>query len=423
MNASKSIAASQYPMRATACFDSGLHGDGNLRYDSRTSQEVGFGSPLEFAAKSRHCKVSGFFVGTSYGGADGRAQALPVFAPRVPRSSNLSALPPDLEVGRQSFNGTLEAIMAETLASTGTPAATSELSVFAPELTNIDGQITTTSIQVAQHFGKTHKSVLRAIRNLGCSAEFTQRNFAPCSRPGQNNKPEPYFRMTRDGFTFLAMGFTGKEADQWKEAYITAFNKMESEIVSLRNSANPAIDYARINPAQAQTLKELVQMVVESGKQSYGETWARLHNKFRVNSYLELSAQQFEDACDYLRAKAPQVPVLNMAQVTRSMEAANAVAAQVQSAVFEKLMTGNSRMGNGRWMLSFASGRDNTTVPCVTPIDDDAFVMSLAYLATAIVAPGGMMPSNTDLANLASACNRRLSARLTHEANQKEVTA
>ncbi|MBL7583265.1 Rha family transcriptional regulator, partial [Pseudomonas aeruginosa] len=44
-------------------------------------------------------------------------------------------------------------------------------------------------------------------------------------------KPEPYFRMTRDGFTFLCMGFTGKEAARWKEAYINAFNKMEQAII------------------------------------------------------------------------------------------------------------------------------------------------------------------------------------------------
>ena len=47
---------------------------------------------------------------------------------------------------------------------------------------------------------------------------------------------------------------------------------------------NPAINYDRISPAQAQELKELVQAVVDTGKQKHGETWARLHRKFRVNS-------------------------------------------------------------------------------------------------------------------------------------------
>ena len=95
----------------------------------------------------------------------------------------------------------------------------------------IGGKPTTTSLDVAKHFRKQHKDVLKSIANLECSPEFTQRNFAPCTRPGSNNKPEPYFRMTRDGFTFLCMGFTGKEAARWKEAYINAFNKMEQAII------------------------------------------------------------------------------------------------------------------------------------------------------------------------------------------------
>lgn len=69
--------------------------------------------------------------------------------------------------------------------------------------------------------------------------------------------------------------------------------------------ANPALDYDRISPAQAQSLKELVQAVVEAGAQGFGETWARLHRKFRVNSYLELPASQFDEACAYLRSKLP----------------------------------------------------------------------------------------------------------------------
>lgn len=93
----------------------------------------------------------------------------------------------------------------------------------------VNGHPTTTSLDIAAHFGKRHDTVLRAIRQLDCSPEFTLRNFAECSRPGANNKPEPYFRITRDGFTFLAMGFTGKEAARWKEAYIAAFNALEAE--------------------------------------------------------------------------------------------------------------------------------------------------------------------------------------------------
>ncbi|AMB88298.1 antirepressor [Pseudomonas agarici] len=95
----------------------------------------------------------------------------------------------------------------------------------------VDGKATTTSLDVAMHFLKRHDDVLKRIRSLDCSPEFTLRNFAECSRNGANNKPEPYFRMTRDGFTFLCMGFTGKEAAKWKESYINAFNKMEQVLI------------------------------------------------------------------------------------------------------------------------------------------------------------------------------------------------
>ncbi|PUA41369.1 phage regulatory protein [Pseudomonas protegens] len=98
-----------------------------------------------------------------------------------------------------------------------------------------NGKSTTTSLDVAQHFGKPHKDVLRAIRSLECSPKFHERNFAPMEIEVQiglgKTRKDQAFRMTRDGFTFLCMGFTGKEAAQWKEAYIDAFNKMEQALI------------------------------------------------------------------------------------------------------------------------------------------------------------------------------------------------
>ena len=72
--------------------------------------------------------------------------------------------------------------------------------------------------------------------------------------------------------------------------------------------ANPAIDYDRISPAQAQDLKEIVAAIVQEGIQGYGETWSRLQRKFRVNSYLELPAQHYGDARAYLLAKLSTRP-------------------------------------------------------------------------------------------------------------------
>jgi Rha family phage regulatory protein len=90
-----------------------------------------------------------------------------------------------------------------------------------------DGRITVTSKDIAEKFGKTHFNAIRDIERLDCSDEFRALNFEASSYISKQNKRLECFDMTRDGFVFLAMGFTGKEAAKWKEAYINAFNEME----------------------------------------------------------------------------------------------------------------------------------------------------------------------------------------------------
>lgn len=98
-------------------------------------------------------------------------------------------------------------------------------------ITTTHNQPMTTSLVIAEKFSKRHKDVLRAIRNLECSKPFRERNFAPAffEVPGPNGavRQEECFNVTRDGFSFLAMGFTGKDVAQWKEKFIEAFNAME----------------------------------------------------------------------------------------------------------------------------------------------------------------------------------------------------
>lgn len=91
-----------------------------------------------------------------------------------------------------------------------------------------DGKPTASSKAIADFFGKNHRDVLRDISNLDCSDEFRERNFALSSYRSVQNKKLPCYEMTKDGFCFLAMGFTGKEAAKWKEAFINAFNQMEA---------------------------------------------------------------------------------------------------------------------------------------------------------------------------------------------------
>lgn len=93
-------------------------------------------------------------------------------------------------------------------------------------------QVLTSSLLVADKFGKNHKHVLDAIRELISSAEKSAvlKMFVPSTYIASNNKENPMFIMNRDGFTLLAMGFTGENALQFKLEYINAFNKMEEAI-------------------------------------------------------------------------------------------------------------------------------------------------------------------------------------------------
>ncbi len=106
---------------------------------------------------------------------------------------------------------------------------------FLPMITERDGIPVTTSRAVAEQFGKLHKDVIWAIENTIATLQeteegedFNRRNFAPISQRDAMNREQPAYILTRDGFTLLAMGFTGAKAMQFKVAYINAFNRMET---------------------------------------------------------------------------------------------------------------------------------------------------------------------------------------------------
>jgi len=97
------------------------------------------------------------------------------------------------------------------------------------------GTPVTNSLLVAQKFGKRHADVIRAIRDLisklpenQCKRNFAQSEGQQIPMPMGGFRSEPIYIMTRDGFTLLVFGFTGKEALQFKVDFIDAFNKMEN---------------------------------------------------------------------------------------------------------------------------------------------------------------------------------------------------
>ncbi|KAF0522991.1 Rha family transcriptional regulator [Pediococcus pentosaceus] len=96
-----------------------------------------------------------------------------------------------------------------------------------------DQQAVTTSLQVAEVFGKNHRDVLETIQNKINSAENSAQYdsmFAQGEYKDKSGKRNKMYYMNRDGFTFIAFGFTGKKADEFKLKYIEAFNNMEKAI-------------------------------------------------------------------------------------------------------------------------------------------------------------------------------------------------
>lgn len=88
-----------------------------------------------------------------------------------------------------------------------------------------------TSLDIAETFGKEHKRVLQDIRELECSEDFRRHNFVQSSYVNSQNKKQPMYYVTRDGFTLLAMGYTGEKAMKFKEGYIRQFNAMEKLLI------------------------------------------------------------------------------------------------------------------------------------------------------------------------------------------------
>lgn len=115
------------------------------------------------------------------------------------------------------------------------------------ELVTVENnEVVVSSRQVAEHFGKQHKDVLESIRNILAAENSATRFFTESSYLNRGKQYVCYL-MNRDGFSILVMGFTGKEALEWKIKYINAFNEMEKQLANKNTLALPDFN----NPAEA----------------------------------------------------------------------------------------------------------------------------------------------------------------------------
>ena len=136
------------------------------------------------------------------------------------------------------------------------------------------------STRVADNFEKPHRSLLRDVKTLLTDAPECAHNFVLTSvdlpMPKGGFRKSPAYNMTRDGFTLLAMGFTGKKALQWKIRYIQAFNAMEQRLLLGRQKESfSPLPYGKplVTGATVRELDELMNEV------------ARLDDEMRTRLY------------------------------------------------------------------------------------------------------------------------------------------
>lgn len=130
-------------------------------------------------------------------------------------------------------------------------------------------QVVTTSLQVAEYFDKRHADVLRQINNLITLNAKLRLGYESVTYEDSNGKKQPMYLMNRDGFTLLAMGFTGKKAMQFKIAYINAFNEMED---ILRSGQENRYALSVLKSELAKVNKNL-RKAITTGRLKYGNAY------------------------------------------------------------------------------------------------------------------------------------------------------
>lgn len=144
-----------------------------------------------------------------------------------------------------------------------------------------NNQVVVSSRQVAERFGKEHKDVLENIRNIMRAENSAFKFFSETTyKVNGNNRHYPEYLMNRDGFTLLAMGFTGKEALQWKLKYIKAFNEMEAKLKQL--------------PKQQPTLlqQQRTEAMLLNAKSRQSKLWLTIADKTDIPEYKHICQQK-----------------------------------------------------------------------------------------------------------------------------------
>lgn len=196
--------------------------------------------------------------------------------------------------------------------------------VFSPSVSLHAGRPATTSLEVANFFGKRHDNICRDIRGLieSTPENFRALNFEETFRtiPGPNNseRQETYFILYRDGFMLLVMGYTGKKALAMKLAYIEAFNRMEEELArqkeAARNITQDIVDFPGTLSLTSSTtedrkpLRALVGSWAKLSNAPFDACWNQLKAAFQLANIRDLPQEWIPDAIAWVQKRIDALP-------------------------------------------------------------------------------------------------------------------
>lgn len=171
-----------------------------------------------------------------------------------------------------------------------------------------NGEVFTSTRQVAEAFEKLHNHVIAKVRALECSDQFLTDNFSSVQFEHRGNTYET-FEMTKDGFMFLVMSFTGKKAAAIKEGYIAAFNWMAEQLgLSSKSLVAKAVSEA-LGAEGARTLSNVMRCRVakldaEHQRSATAKLASALHARFDVPRMELIPADQMDAACNFVASYA-----------------------------------------------------------------------------------------------------------------------
>ena len=164
------------------------------------------------------------------------------------------------------------------------------------------GQALTSSREIADYFGKAHANVLRDIRNTleqlnqtPEGREFGLINFEESYYTNEQNRQQPLYVLTRDGFTLLAMGFTGARAMQFKVAYINAFNRMAAMISASQAAEQRAALGSTTTSGETAIFLQAIEQATQNGEYVIVPQYARSWRGKLLGVYVKDQIRLFAD--------------------------------------------------------------------------------------------------------------------------------